>query len=356
MKKLQVKLFRTLLFTSTFPLVVVGAITLVFLGKMAVNDAQQRIDGYLRISQGIYQSVSENLKFVVRDQNRRIYSLLADDQIDLLKNEYAKVVAKNKLDFFVITDSSGKVLISMSSPGFEGSDYSRDFFVRKALRGQIYVSTEVLEAQELEKLGILEKAKIPGLSPVQGLVIKASMPIINNNEIIVGTMTAGYILNNNNGVIIDKIIKNSSLIATVFMGSVRVCSSLPLVKNLSVIGTKLSSQVMKGFQKNKNDFLGRVKVSNNWYLAGYTPLYNSQKEIIGILGVGFPEKTIFALRDELMKLFILAVGLSVLLALLIGILSGGTVVRSINKLYWGIEAFGRGDYTHRLEKIGRAHV
>jgi two-component system, NtrC family, sensor kinase len=349
MKKIQVKLFRTLLVTSTFPLIVVGFITVVFLGKMAVNDVQQRIDNYLQISQGIYQSVSENLKFVVRDQNRRIYSLLADDQLDLLKNEYSKVVVKNKLDFFVITDNFGKVLVSMSSPGFEGGDYSRDFFVRKALRGQIYVSTEVLDAKELEKLGLLEKSRIPGISPEQGLVIKASMPVINNNEIIVGTMTAGYLLNNNNGVIIDKIIKDSNLVATVFLGSVRVCSSLPLVNHLSVLGTTLNPQIIKNIRENKSDLPVKIQVSNNWYLAGYAPLYNSQKEIIGVLGVGFPEKAVFALRDELMKLFILAVALSALLALFIGILSGGTIVRSINKLYWGIEAFGRGDYTHRLE-------
>jgi two-component system, NtrC family, sensor kinase len=349
MKKIQVKLFRTLLFTSTFPLIAVGFITVVFLGKMAVNEVQQRIDNHLQISQGIYQSVSENLKFVVRDQNRRIYSLLADDQVDLLKNEYAKAVSRNKLDFFVITDNFGKVLVSMSSPGFEGKDYSRDFFVRKALRGQIYVSTEVLNSPDLVNLGLLEKAKIPGVSPDQGLVIKVSMPVINNNEIIVGTMTAGYLLNNNNGVIIDKIIKETDLVATVFMGSVRVCSSLPSVNNSSVLGTKLGPQIVKNVQENKSDFMDRVKISNNWYLAGYSPIYNSQKEIIGILGVGFPEKSIFALRDELMKLFILAVGLSALLALLIGIMNGGTIVRSINKLYWGIEAFGRGDYTHRLE-------
>jgi signal transduction histidine kinase len=349
MKKIQVKLFRTLLVTSTFPLIVVGFITVAFLGKMAVNDVEQRIDNYLQISQGIYQSVSENLKFVVRDQNRRIYSLLADDQLDLLKNEYAKVVAKNKLDFFVITDNFGKVLVSMSSPGFEGGDYSRDFFVRKALRGQIYVSTEVLDAKDLTNLGLLEKARITGINPDQGLVIKASMPVINNNEIIVGTMTAGYLLNNNNGVIIDKIIKDSNLVATIFLGSVRVCSNLPSANHISVLGTKLNSQTIKNIKENKSDLPVRVQISNNWYLAGYTPLYNSQKEIIGVLGIGFPEKAIFALRDELMNLFILAVGLSALLALFIGLLSGGTVVRSINKLYWGIEAFGRGDYTHRLE-------
>jgi len=349
MKKLQVKLFRTLVLTSTFPLIAVGFITVVFLGKMAVNDARQTINSNLKIARNICQSVQDNLKYVVRDQNRRVYTLMAEDQIDLLKNEYTKVVEKNNLDFFLVTDNFGKIIISMSSPQFEGSDYSRDFFVRKALRGQIYVSTEILEEYELERLGILERARIPGITPVQGLVIKTSMPIINNNEMIVGTMTAGYLLNNNNSFIIKKITEGTDLVSSIFLGNVRVCSNLPLNKGLSAIGTRLDPEVFKEIREKKSDYLARINVGDRWYLAGYSALYNSQKKIIGVLGIGLPEKNIFALRDQLIKLFILAVVISSILALSLGLLNGGAIVKSINKLYWGIEAFARGDYTHRLE-------
>ncbi len=349
MKKLQFKLFRTLLLSSTLPLIVMGFITLVFLGKMAVNGAQQKIKNTILISLNTYYHAFYTLEYVVYAQNRRIYSLLAEDQIDLLKNEYVKVVAKNNLDFFVVTDNSGKVLVSMSNSEFESNDYSRDFFVRKALRGQTYVSTEVLAENELKSLGLLEKARITGINPVQALVMKVSMPVINNNEIIVGTMTAGYLLNNNRAVIIDKITKDLNLFSTIFLGDVRVCSNLPSGKNTGIIGTRLDKDIVKEIREKKNDYLGRVKVGNKWYLAGYTPLYNNQKEIAGILGIAFSEKEIFALRDELMKIFVLAVVFSVILALLVGLISGRTVIRSINKLRGGIEAFGRGDFTHRLE-------
>jgi two-component system, NtrC family, sensor kinase len=348
MKKIQVKLFQTLLLTSTLPLIIVGFITVVFLSKMAFNDAQQRITSNLKIALNTCKSVDDNLKYVVRDQNRRIYTLMAEEQIDLLKNEYAKVVAKNDLDFFLVTDNFGKVIISMSNPRSEGSDHSRDFFVRKALRGQIYISEEVLGEEELQQLGILEKARIPGITPVQALVIKTSMPIINNNEVIVGTMTAGYLLNNNS-FIIKKIIEGTDLFSSVFLGDVRVCSNLPLNKGASAIGTRLSPEVFREVTQKRSDYLGRIQVGDRWYLAGYSALYNSQKDIIGILGIGIPEKDIFSLRDQLMKLFILAVVFSAILALGIGILNGETIVKSINKLHWGIEAFARGDFTHRLE-------
>jgi two-component system, NtrC family, sensor kinase len=195
----------------------------------------------------------------------------------------------------------------------------------------------------------LEKARIPGISPVQGLVIKSSMPVINNNEILVGTMTAGYLLNNNNSLLIDRISQETDWVSSIFLGDIRVCSNLPFLKDSSPVGTRLSPEVAKEVLENKRDFLGRINTLGKSYLAGYTPVYNSQNEAIAIIGMGIPEKKIFALRDRLLELFLLAVGLSALLALLIGLLSGGTVVRSINKLYWGIEAFGRGDFTHRLE-------
>jgi len=348
MKKIQVKFFRTLLLSSTFPLITVGFITLIFLGKMAVNDAEQRINNALKSAVNTYQNGAENLKWLIRDQNRRIYSLLADDQIDLLKNEYAKVVAKNNLDFFVITDYFGKVIVSMSNPEFEGGDYSRDFFVRKALHGQNNVSTEILNVKELEKLGLLEKAKLTGVSPVQGLVLKTSMPVINNNEVIVGTITSGYLLNNNK-VIVDKIAGGAGMFSMVFLNDIQVCSNMPLMKKDRGIRPKLSQEIIKEVQEKKNDYLSRVKIGASWYLDGYTPLYNIRKEAVGILGIGLPEKAIFALRDELTKIFILAVVFSVILALWIGFISGEAVLKSIDKIYWGIEAFGRGDFTHRLE-------
>ncbi|MDD5347667.1 MAG: ATP-binding protein [Candidatus Omnitrophica bacterium] len=349
MKKFQVKLFQTLLWTSVVPLAVVGLITIIFLHRMAIGAANQRLTNNLKIAQSAYRSVNDNLKFIVRDQNRRIYALIGEDQIDLLKNEYAKIVRDNRLDFFIITDNYGKVLVSMTNPAFEGRDYSRDYYVRRALRNQTNLATEVLDAGELQQLGLLEKAAIAGVPEPRGLVIKASMPLINNNEIIVGTMTAGYLLNNNNAVVIEKITRGTDLVSSIFLGDVRVCSDVPFKSKEKAVGSKLDTQAAAVLLEQKRDYFGRMAVSGNWYLASYTTLYNVKDEAVGILGIGLPEKSIFAQRDELTKIFIIAVVLSVCLSLLIGLINGGAIAASVNKLYWGIEAFARGDFTHRIE-------
>jgi len=83
------------------------------------------------------------------------------------------------------------------------------------------------------------------------------------------------------------------LFSTIFLGDVRICSNLPSVKNIGIIGTRLENGILKELRAKKNDYMARVKVGNKRYLAGYTPLYNNQREIVGILGIAFSEKEIF---------------------------------------------------------------
>ncbi|HQJ16138.1 MAG TPA: hypothetical protein PLJ26_06605, partial [Candidatus Omnitrophota bacterium] len=104
MRSLQQKMVTQLLLTSTLPLVVVGVITVLFIGRIAVYEARHRISNNMVIARNIYDSALENLKYVTRDQNRRLATLIMEDQIDLLRNEYAKVVRQHKFDFFIVTD------------------------------------------------------------------------------------------------------------------------------------------------------------------------------------------------------------------------------------------------------------
>ncbi|MFZ2603536.1 MAG: hypothetical protein WAX79_06015, partial [Candidatus Omnitrophota bacterium] len=222
MGKIQHKLVQMLLITSTLPLIILAVIAATFLDKMAVNDMNERLKSGLNASLSIYESVCNDLKYVVMDQNRRIYTLINEDQIDLLRNEYRKIIKENNLDFFIVTDKRGKVIVSMGNRGLEGRNLARDPYAHKALfKGKFTVSTEIFSAEELEKYGLLNKAKISGIEDTSALVIKAVFPVISQNEIVVGSMIAGYLLNNNNKIISETIKKNTGLISSIFMGNVK---------------------------------------------------------------------------------------------------------------------------------------
>jgi hypothetical protein len=181
MKGLQYKLVNLLLLTSTLPLVIVGIITVLFLSRIAVYEARQRISNNLSLAQNVYDGAKDHLKYVTRDQNRRVATLMMEDQLALLRNEYAKVVERNKFDFFIITDAGGTVIISMTNPGLEGYNFSRDALIRRDMKGQVTVCAEVMAEYELAKFGLLEKSKIPGVTPTDALLIRTSQPLINTN-------------------------------------------------------------------------------------------------------------------------------------------------------------------------------
>ncbi|MFA6385013.1 MAG: cache domain-containing protein, partial [Candidatus Omnitrophota bacterium] len=352
MKSLQYKLVNLLLLTSTLPLVIVGVITVLFLSRIAVYEARQRISNNLSLAQGVYDSAKDNLKYVTRDQNRRVATLMYEDQFDLLRNEYKKIVEQYKFDFFIITDAGGKVIISMTNPALEGYNFSRDSLIKGAMRGQVNVCTEVMAEYELAKFGLLEKAKIPGITPTDALLIRTSQPLINTNEIIVGTVTAGYLLNHNNVLIIDKITAGTDFVASIFLGDIRIASNVPEAGDALVLGSRLPGNAAAPALKDNKNYVGRLMISHEWYLAGYAPIYDIKDKPIGILGIGIPQKNVFGLRDRLLYLFLLAVILSIILSLTFGLLRGGHIVRAIRKLRSGIAALGSGDLGYRIIDIG----
>lgn len=348
--KLKYKLVSVVLLSSTLPLAALGAVSIVLMHRMALDSAHQRIIANLKISRSVYQSTEDRLKFSTRDQNRRIAALLNDDQLDLLRNEFAKVVSEKKFDFFVVTDAFGKVLVSLPDPGMEGYNFSRDYFVRRALRFETHVATDIVDEQTAGRFGIAAKTALPGVASGRALVLRACTPVISPNEIIIGTLTAGYVLNNNNSVVIDRISEGIEFVSSIFMEDIRVSSNVPVPQGEQVLGTRIEADIYEALLANPRKPLVRtVYIGDRGYLAGYTALVDYRRQPIGILAIGIPLTHIFAMRDRFISLFSLAVLLSGGLAFLLGFLRGHSIVRSVTKFRAGIEAFARNDLDTRIQ-------
>lgn len=348
MRGLRLKLVQMLLISSTLPLIVLAAVTFLIMGRMALYETNERIKNNLTIAESVRNNFIEDFRYVVRDQNRRISALMEDDQYDLMRNEYAKIVAEKAFDFFVVTDQFGRTMVSLPYAKLEGRDMSRDIFVRKALRSEMTVSTEIMNEEELSKFGLLQKAVIPGTEEVEGMVLRCTMPVINRNEIIIGTLSAGYLLNNNNSIPV-RITGATGLLSTLFLKDLRISSTVPSEGSVLPVGTRLEPRVIERVIGQKQNFLGEVRIGSRSYLAIYEPIYDHARKVIGVLGIGMEESKVFHLRDSLLKVFSVAVVVSILFSFFFGVLKGAGIVKSIRKLHRGIEAFGRGDYAHRLE-------
>jgi two-component system, NtrC family, sensor kinase len=347
MKRIQSKFIQILILTSTLPILLLTFIMVWLLNNIAIDDAKNKINHNLNMAESIFKSVQDDLKYIVRDENRRIYTLLESSQNQTLNDELKKVAGKNNLDFFLVTDNQGKALISTNGIDSSGIDLGSDFSVQRALSGEVFVSADVLDEKELKNLGLYEKAKIPGGDKVYGMIIRATLPVINKQETIIGAMSAGYLLNNS-ALMPNEIKKATSLLSSVFLDNTRIASSLPAKEGTLAIGTRIDSEEALESLREGRRHISRVLVQDKRFIAGYTPIYDSKKKIIGMIGIGIPEGEIFWLRDKLTIIFVFAVLFSIFLALVFGLKKGGNIVSSIDKLKKGTEAISRGDFQHKI--------
>jgi diguanylate cyclase (GGDEF)-like protein len=161
-------------------------------------------------------------------------------------------------------------------------------------------------------------------------------------------MSLGYLLNNNNKIIIDEIKRKTGLLSSILMGDLRIASNIPSKKDEHAVGRRLTSTEIQNNLLQGKRHIGSILVLNDWYKAGYIPIYNQAKEVIGSLGIGISEATIYALRNKLMFIFSLAVFASIVLALIFGLSRGGEIVKSIEKLRQGTEAISKGNFDYRI--------
>lgn len=348
MGKLQHKLVNILLLTSTLPLVIIAVITVFLLNRIAVEDTRNDVGHNLAIARFVFNGVTENLRYIVRDQNRRVYTRLEAGSIGQLRADLMSLAAQKNLDFFVITDDKGRVIISVSNQAQEGRDLASDAYVQGALAGKNSASSEISFAPELKDLDLEKRASIPGVQNVEGLLIKAALPVINREEKVVGTMVAGYLLNNNKA-IIDEIKRMTDLTTSIFLDDLRISSNILPLKDRPIIGTRLGSGKITQGLKRRQDYVGRISIAGSRYMSGFTPLYNSRNKVIGAIGISIPEASIFALRNHLTVIFGLSVILSIILALAFGFMKGGGIAGSIEKLRIGTEAVSKGDFQYQID-------
>ena len=133
----------------------------------------------------------------------------------------------------------------------------------------------------------------------EGMVMKVAYPIMDRNtHLLLGVLVGGVLMNKDNE-IVDKIketvyhdekYKGQEMgVATIFQGGVRISTNVMTKDNKRAIGTILSKEVYDRVIKEGKDWVGRAFVVKDWYITTYTPIFNMDKKLIGVLYTGILE-------------------------------------------------------------------
>lgn len=121
----------------------------------------------------------------------------------------------------------------------------------------------------------------------------------------------GDTLINGNFSVIDNLTKDTSILATVFMGDTRISTNVVSDAGERQVGTQASQPVIDTVLTNEKDFEGSAEILGKMAKTLYVPIYDSSNKVIGMWFVGVYSDVINSKIDDAM-IIIVALALAML--------------------------------------------
>jgi len=282
---------------------------------------------------------------------------------DLMKSE--------QLDMLTMVDHHGRVLYRAGNPQAYGDMLDTDLLVKKALQGGVTAGSQIFPAERLQREGTklarqalidvipTERAK-PGIkkSEPAGMMMVASAPVRNRQGRIIGALYGGVLLNRNNTVVdrIKKIVFEGVQFngrdvgtATIFLDDTRISTNVQTLQGSRAIGTRLSAEVYNRVILNREKWVDRAFVVNDWYFSAYEPIFDLNGTVIGSLYVGMLEQPHTALKKKVGLLFAGVLLAGSLFGLVVSGYIGSLLSRPIRELKGLVQRFSAGERHLQIE-------
>ena len=234
------------------------------------------------------------------------------------------------IDYLVITDKEGKVFIRAHEPEQYGDSIANQVNVQKALQG-------------VQSVGIEEGAVVK-------YSIRAGTPLKDKDGQVVGAVSLGYVLSNNE--FADKQKRIFGCDVSVFSGNERIATTIEDKSGKRFTRSKVEDQaIVDKVLKNGKPYYGQTAINGSKYFAAYLPIIDVTGKSSGMLFIG--QK--FDVVTELIQKLIINQGvIMAVLGIIIGIgvvlMFRVMIIRKIRAITVMLKdmAEGNGDLTKRV--------
>ena len=335
--------------------------------------AQEKVRTDLNSAREVYSNEIGHIRDVIRFSASMPFASQAVFANDLktIATFLSALRRNEQLDVLTVVDIHGRVIYRAGNPDFFGDLRSNDHLVRRALRGEVTAGSEIfppirllLEGKDLARRAAIdviptERAK-PGVKKTElsGMLLVASAPVKTSEGEIVGALYGGVLLNGNNAVVdrIKKIVYEGVKFegkdvgtATIFLDDTRISTNVQTLDGKRAIGTRLSEEVYNRVIVNREKWVDRAFVVNDWYFSAYEPIFDLNGWVIGSLYVGMREQPNTAMKEDIYLLF----GGVLLLGSLIGFTISGFIssrlAKQIRELQNLVKRFSAGERGVQIE-------
>ena len=364
--------------------VLVGIVSLFVGGQLLYNsvlhEAMRRVSLDLNAAREIYLSEIQNIDtaiaITVLDSDFRS-SLISGEQ-DMLVQKLQRIARKTGIDFagIVLPDGATLCRIGSSEDGVPQPVHNpiAAQVIRKgeAVSGTVVLERDFLLAESplLAQRALIPLVATPMAAPreqdeeTSGMALAAGTPLYDGNEII-GVLYGGILLNRNN-IIVDRVRETvfqneiyegrSIGTATIFFRDLRIATNVMTPEGTRAIGTRVSREVRDRVLLEGTPWKDRAFVVSDWYITAYEPIIDITGERVGILYVGVLEKKYVDMRRGLLNVFILITIAGMLVAIGLGYLMTGGIVRPVGQLINASNAVAEGNLKPEIGPISKTEI
>ncbi len=204
--------------------------------------------------------------------------------------------------------------------------------------GSAVSSVLVLDRQDLRLLNF-------GDSRDSELFIFSASPLDDGRMFLVG-----YSLNGNVGIVSqirNRISHDEEVISivTIFMGNTRISTTM----EEGLIGTAVDSVVENSVLKVGQDYVGMAKILNENCYSAYSPLKDHSGCVVGMLGIGTPERLYADVRRRTNTLFTSLIAGGMTFGFIMTYLFSSFLMKPFSVLTLGVERVAEGDLNYKVQ-------
>jgi two-component system NtrC family sensor kinase len=378
--KLQSRLVIGFLIATCLTGAVASVVGIQLINKTALDEVQRKVQQDINTANLVYRHNLERLEYQLQFIALRspIHEAILTGNLQpledlrvLIRSGTYQSSGHMALDMLTLVDINGKVIYRAANPNAKGDVILWDSVVRACLKEKkpessaIIMPYDVIVTQnpnlaDRVKVAIVKTEKSIEIKEkvlTNGMVLRAAYPIMDKNRNLLGALVAGVLLNRDYSIVDtiketvyrDERYKGRDMgFATIFLGGVRISTNVMNKKNQRAVGTIVSKEVYDRVIGQGKDWIGRAFVVNDWYISSYTPIWDIDNNIIGMLCTGILEAKYRDMRIKAMLIFLGITALGMVIAFFISFRLGQSIIRRIRILKQATDAISSGNLAYQL--------
>jgi two-component system, NtrC family, sensor kinase len=343
------------------------------INRNMVGQAYEEVRSHLNTAVHIYNERVQVIYLFINHLSSLGYlqTAIIQNNRPLMSEKLNEVKRELDIDIMTITDSTGRVIARATKFDSYGDNVSADSFVKYVLQNQkpcsgttilprdfLLREGKTLADQAYIKIIATPRARaIDKIVEVQGMCMMAATPVFSGGRFI-GVIYGAKLLNNNFELVdgIKKLLFKDERIGgfdigtlTIFMDDIRISTNVKKLDGTRAVGTQVSKEVYQKVIGHGKAWLAKAFVVDNWYLSGYSPIYDISRNVIGILYVGILEEKYNAMKRDAAIFSLIVIGITIFIAALLSMYLTRSIVAPIRLLVTASKEMALGNYIKKLE-------